>query len=133
MILGIGTDIVSVERIEDVFKKHGERFASKYFSAAEIEKAESFSVNKMNVYAKRWAAKEAVAKALGTGFRDNISMKDISVVNDDNGKPSVVLSGGVKEELENFIPEGMKAKVSLSISDEASMAMAFVVISAEVE
>ncbi len=133
MILGVGTDIVSVERIENVFEKHGERFASKYFSAVEIEKAESFTVGKMNVYAKRWAAKEALAKALGTGFRNKISMKDISIVNDENGKPSFELSGGVKEELEKFIPAGMNAKVSLSMSDEIAMAVAFVVISAEME
>ncbi len=133
MILGIGTDLISIKRIEDMLEKQGERFIKKYFSDAEVLKAESFTVGKANVYAKRWAAKEAFAKALGLGFRGNISMKDISIVNDDNGKPSMIVYGGAKEELDKMIPNGMKMNINLSMSDDTTMAMAFVILSAEME
>lgn len=134
MILGIGTDIVRQERIAAVLERHGARFIDRCFDAAEqayvTQKAAGKPALLAAGYAKRWAAKEACAKALGLGIRDNIFLKDIIVTNDAMGKPSLALQNGAKERLTRLTPEGMTPVIHLSLADDAPTAMAFVVISA---
>lgn len=131
MILGIGTDMASIERIETVLKKHGRRFTERCFSKEErgyvakaAKKAQAAS------YAKRWAAKEACAKALGLGIRGDIYLKDIVVTNDRQGRPSLTLKGGAKQRLTALTPKKMTSQIHVSLSDDSGMALAFVVISA---
>jgi len=135
MILGIGTDLASIQRIAETLERHEDRFIERCFGAAEREKVESSSrgdkMARASGYAKRWAAKEACAKALGLGIRNDIYLKDIIVSNNAEGQPSLVLEGGAKERLTALTPRGMTARVHVSLTDDNLMAMAFVVISAE--
>lgn len=130
MILGIGTDIADMARIKTVLDEHGGRFKERCFAAEEREKAEK-SQDVAAAFARRWAAKEATAKALGSGIRDDIYLKDIVILNDPAGRPFLELRGGAKERLTAMTPEGMTPHIHLSLSDEPPMALAFVVISAE--
>lgn len=134
MILGIGTDIVQQSRIAGVLADHGDRFIDRCFDPAErtyvIQKAAGQENQLIAGYAKRWAAKEACAKALGLGIRENIFLKDIVVTNDAAGKPALSLQNGAKERLTLITPEGMTPVIHLSLTDDAPTAMAFVVISA---
>ena len=134
MILGIGTDLAIIERIADVLTQHGERFVERCFGAEEVAKVEKQASGDAHLrasgYAKRWAAKEACAKALGLGIRNDIYLKDIVVVNSPEGQPQLVLTGGAKDRLTAMTPEGMTAHIHVSLTDEALMALAFVVISA---
>lgn len=134
MIIGTGTDIVSIERIRAVLLDHGARFTERCFSAEERAYVERKAGANADVaaagYAKRWAAKEACAKAMGLGIRDHIYLKDIAVVNDSAGKPAIHLSGGAKERLTSLTPEGMTVDIHVSLSDEPPMALAFVIVSA---
>jgi len=133
MILGIGTDIANLERIKEVLKNHGERFAEKYFSEEEIARGETKETEKDRIayFAKHWAAKEAFVKALGWGFRDGIYPKDVMILNDTKNKPYIKLEGGVKETFDKLIPEGYSAKIHISLSDDVPSAIAFVVIEAQ--
>jgi holo-[acyl-carrier protein] synthase len=135
LILGIGTDLTSIDRLAEVLERHGERFIDRCFSAVEREKVEKSANGDPQAraagYAKRWAAKEACAKALGLGIRNDIYLKDITVVNDTGGKPDLILAGGAKDRLTVLTPQGMTPQVHLSLTDDPPMAMAFVVISAE--
>lgn len=132
MILGIGTDMASVERIETVLQKHGDRFTARCFADEERGLVESRANGDAAIraagYAKRWAAKEACAKALGLGIRDDIYLKDIVVTNDKDGKPSLELRGGARKRLDALSPVG-GATIHVSLTDEKRMALAFVVIS----
>lgn len=130
MILGIGTDIADIKRIGGVLEQHGERFRERCFAEEERVAAAS-AKDAAAFYAKRWAAKEAAAKALGLGIRDNIFLKDIVVTNDGMGKPALSLRGGAKERLAAITPAGTTAHIHVSLADDPPMAMAFVVISAE--
>ena len=134
MILGIGTDLAIIERIADVLEKHDTRFIARCFGAEETERVEKQAAGNMQLraagYAKRWAAKEACAKALGLGISNDIYLKDIVVVNSPEGQPQLVLAGGAKDRLTAMTPEGMTAHIHVSLTDEALMALAFVVISA---
>lgn len=134
MILGIGTDMVHIDRIRRVFDEHGDRFIDRCFDVSErqyvVQKAAGKDDTAVAGYAKRWAAKEACAKALGLGIRDNIFLKDIIVTNDSSGKPAITLQNGAKERLTHMTPAGMTPVIDLSLTDEPPMAMAFVVISA---
>ncbi|MDH5722232.1 MAG: holo-ACP synthase [Alphaproteobacteria bacterium] len=132
MILGIGNDIVDIRRIEKAFERHGERFIERCFTPHEQKKAKrrESAGTQHDVYAKRFAAKEACAKALGTGFAKNIVLKDIGVVENEEGRPFLELSGGALEQLVAITPKGKKAVLHLSLSDEPPMAQAFVVIEA---
>jgi holo-[acyl-carrier protein] synthase len=130
MILGIGTDIADIKRIADVLEQHGGRFRERCFAEEEREAAVS-SKDAAAFYARRWAAKEAAAKALGLGIRDNIFLKDIVVTNDDTGKPSLTLRGGAKDRLAAITPGGMTPRIHVSLADDPPAALAFVVISAE--
>lgn len=125
MIYGIGTDIVSIQRIENNLERHGEHFASRILTDGEMQGYQK-SVRKSHFLAKRFAAKEAAVKALGTGFRDGLSLKDISVSNDDLGKPILEFSDRAKEELKI---RGI-GNCHLSLSDEQNYAVAFVTLEA---
>jgi holo-[acyl-carrier protein] synthase len=129
MILGIGSDLVDVGRIEKVIERHGERFLARVFTPAERARAER-RANRAATYAKRFAAKEACAKALGTGLRAGVFWRDIGVVNLPSGQPTLRLSGGALARLEALTPDGCEAKIDLTITDEGPLAQAFVVISA---
>ena len=130
MILGIGSDLCDVGRIEKVIERHGERFIARIFTAAERARAER-RANPAATYAKRFAAKEACAKALGTGLRNGVFWRDMGVVNLPSGRPTLKLTGGALARLKAITPEGFEARIDLTITDEGPMAQAFVVISAE--
>jgi holo-[acyl-carrier protein] synthase len=130
MILGIGSDIVDVRRIEQVVARHGERFIARIFTDIERARAER-GVKRMETYAKRFAAKEACAKALGTGFRAGVFFRDMGVVNLRSGRPTMELTGGARARLKAITPQGYEARIDVTITDEGPIAQAFVVISAE--
>jgi len=127
MILGIGSDIADVRRIAKVLERYGDRFIDRIFTATERERAERRR-NRVETYAKRFAAKEACAKALGTGFRAGVWWRDMGVVNLASGRPTMVLTGGAKRRLEAITPAGHEARIELTITDEGPMAHAFVII-----
>ena len=129
MIIGLGSDIVDVRRIERVIARHGERFLGRIFTAAERAKAER-RANAVETYAKRFAAKEACAKALGTGFRRGVFWRDLGVVNLPGGKPTMRLTGGALARLQAVTPPGCTARIDVSLTDEGPMAQAIVLISA---
>ena len=129
MIIGIGSDICDARRIAKVIERHGDRFLDRIFTAAERSKAEKRR-NRAETYAKRFAAKEACAKALGTGLRAGVWWRDMGVVNLPSGRPTMELTGGAKLRLQAITPAGYEARIDLTITDEGPMAHAFVVISA---
>jgi holo-[acyl-carrier protein] synthase len=129
MILGIGSDLVDIRRIEKVIARHGARFISRIYTDAEREKAER-RATRIDTYAKRFAAKEACAKALGTGFRRGVFFKDMGVVNLPSGRPTMQLTGGALAQLRRITPKGYEPRIDVSLTDEYPIAQAFVVISA---
>jgi holo-[acyl-carrier protein] synthase len=129
MILGVGSDLVDVRRIEQVIARHGDRFLLRIFTAAERAKADR-RANRIETYAKRFAAKEACAKALGTGFRAGVFWRDLGVVNLPSGRPTMKLTGGALERLRAITPAGHDARIDLTITDEGPLAQALVIISA---
>ena len=129
MIIGIGSDIVDIRRIEQTIERFGERFLDRIYTPAERRKAESRTAAAAT-YAKRFAAKEACAKALGTGFRQGVFFRDLGVVNLPGGKPTLALTGGAAQRLAEITPAGMTAQIDLTLSDEYPLAQAFVIISA---
>ena len=131
MILGIGSDVTDIRRIESVIERHGERFLSRIFTAAERAKADR-RASRAPTLAKRFAAKEACAKALGTGMRAGVFWRDMGVVNLPSGQPTLRLTGGALERLRAMTPAGHEARIDLTLSDEGPMAQAFVIISAVV-
>jgi holo-[acyl-carrier protein] synthase len=129
MILGIGSDITDVRRIAKVLERHGDRFIDRVFTATERAKAERRR-NRAETYAKRFAAKEACAKALGTGLRAGVWWRDMGVVNLPSGRPTLELTGGARRRLEAITPAGYEARIDLTITDEGPTAQALVIISA---
>src|SRR6185437_12077961 len=129
MILGIGSDLIDIRRIERVLETYGDRFVSRIFTEEEQRRSER-RANRAASYAKRYAAKEACAKALGTGFRAGVYWRDLGVVNLSSGRPTLVLSGGALKRLEAMTPAGMVADIHVSLTDEIPFASAFVLISA---
>jgi holo-[acyl-carrier protein] synthase len=129
MILGIGSDLIDVRRIEKVIARHGERFLDRIFTATERARAER-RAKSVETYAKRFAAKEACSKALGTGMRAGVWWRDMGVVNLPSGRPTMALTGGALARLEAITPAGCEARIDLTITDEGPMAQALVVISA---
>jgi holo-[acyl-carrier protein] synthase len=129
MILGIGSDITDVRRIEKVIGRHGERFLTRIFTEKERARAER-KKKQVETYAKRFAAKEACAKALGTGMRGGVWWRDMGVVNLPSGRPTMHLTGGALARLQAMTPQGYEARIDLTISDQGPMAQALVVISA---
>lgn len=129
MILGIGNDICDIRRIEKTLERFGERFLAKVFTAEEQRKALS-RAHPARTLAKRFAAKEAVSKALGTGFQAGVHLRDIGVVNAPAGRPTVVLTGGAARHLAEMTPPGHTARIDLTLTDEYPLAEAIVIISA---
>ncbi len=129
MILGIGSDITDARRIAKVIERHGDRFIDRVFTATERARADGRR-NRIETYAKRFAAKEACAKALGTGLRAGVWWRDMGVVNLASGRPTMELTGGAKRRLQAITPAGYEARIDVTITDEGPMAHAFVVISA---
>src|ERR1700741_4441093 len=129
MILGIGSDISDVRRVAPGLGSHGDRFIDRVFTPIERAKADRRK-NRVETYAKRFAAKEACAKALGTGIRSGVWWRDMGVVNLPSGRPTIELSGRAMRCLEAMTPQGYEARIDLTITDEGPMAQAFVIISA---
>ncbi|MEE2761783.1 MAG: holo-ACP synthase [Pseudomonadota bacterium] len=129
MILGIGSDLIDITRIEKTLERFGERFTNRIFT--EVERAKSDKrILRAASYAKRFSAKEACSKALGTGFRKGIYWRDLGVVNKPGGQPTMALTGGAAARLSAMVPEGTKAQIDLTITDDFPMAQAVVIISA---
>jgi holo-[acyl-carrier protein] synthase len=129
MILGIGSDITDVRRIAKVMERHGDRFLNRVFTPIERAKADRRR-NRAETYAKRFAAKEACAKALGTGLHAGVWWRDMGVVNLPSGRPTMELTGGAKRRLQALTPAGYEARIDLTITDEGPTAHALVIISA---
>ena len=129
MIIGIGNDLIDIRRIEKVMERHGDRFIERVFTEVERRKSDGRK-NRAASYAKRFAAKEACSKALGTGLRAGVFWRDMGVVNLPGGRPTLVLTGGAAERLKALTPPGFAARVDLTMTDEFPLAEAFVVISA---
>ena len=130
MIVGIGTDLCDIRRIERTLERFENRFKSRIYTELEQTKANR-RVAPANAYAMNYAAKEACAKALGTGFRQGVFWRDLGVENLRSGKPYMVLTGGAKARLDSLTPAGMEAQIDISLTDEYPMAHAMVIISAE--
>lgn len=129
MIVGIGSDLVDIRRIEKSIERHGERFIARIFTAAEQERAESRR-GRVASYAKRFAAKEACSKALGCGIADGVFWSEMGVINLPGGKPTMELTGGAAVRLATMLPEGHRAVIHLTITDDFPLAQAFVIIEA---
>ena len=129
MIIGLGNDLIDIRRIERMLDRHGERFRMRVFTETERLRSDKRKFPGAS-YAKRFAAKEACSKALGTGFRKGIFWRDLGVVNLRSGRPTMVLTGGALERLQTITPTGMKSKIDLTITDDYPMAQAVVIISA---
>ncbi len=135
MILGIGSDLIDIRRIEQTLERFGDRFVGRLFTDTEQLCAErragvGRNVGRAASYAKRFAAKEACAKALGTGFGRGVFWRDLGVVNSSDGKPDLELTGGALERLNTLTPAGMIARIHLTLTDDYPLAQAFVIISA---
>jgi holo-[acyl-carrier protein] synthase len=129
MIIGIGSDLVDIRRIEKTLERFGDRFTNRCYTEIERQKSDK-RLLRAESYAKRYAAKEACSKALGTGFRNGVFWRDIGVVNLPGGKPTMSLTGGALIRLEEIVPTGMDAKIDLTLADEPPIAEALVIISA---
>jgi len=130
MIIAIGSDLCNIERIQNSLDRFGERFVARVFTATERAKAERRPFTQAGTYAKRFAAKEAFSKAVGTGFKAGVFMKDIGVVNAPSGAPTLALTGGAAARLAALVPTGHEAVVHLTLTDDHPWAQAFVVIEA---
>ena len=129
MIIGIGNDVIDIRRIEETLESFGERFIQRIFTEIEIRKSEK-RAQRAASYAKRFAAKEACSKALGTGFRASVFWRDMGVVNEPSGRPTMVLTGGARQQLERITPPGHEARIHLTITDDFPYAHAMVMIEA---
>ncbi len=132
MIIGTGSDMIDIRRVERILARFGDRFINRCFTETERQKAERRRAAGTHIatYAKRFAAKEACSKALGTGFGQGVYMKDIGVVNTPAGKPTLALTGGAKKRLEAMTPDGLTPAIHITITDEAPMAHVLVIIEA---
>jgi holo-[acyl-carrier protein] synthase len=129
MIIGIGSDIIDIRRIERTLDRFGERFIERVFTETERRKSDG-RANRAASYAKRFAAKEACSKALGTGFRAGVFWRDLGVVNLASGKPTMWLTGGAAQRLAEITPPGMRAQIDITLTDDDPQAQALVIISA---
>lgn len=130
MIIGLGSDLCNIDRIQNSLDRFGERFETRVFTEIERAKAARRPFTKAGTYAKRFAAKEAFSKAVGTGFKAGVHMKDIGVVNAPSGAPTLALTGGARARLDALIPEGHAASIHLTLTDDHPWAQAFVIIEA---
>jgi holo-[acyl-carrier protein] synthase len=128
MILGLGNDIVDIPRIERTIERYGDRFLNRVFTETERRKSDA-RVQRAASYAKRFAAKEACSKALGTGLRQGVYWRDMGVVNLASGRPTLRLTGGAAEQLKRITPLGFEARIDLTLSDDYPLAQAIVIIS----
>ena len=133
MIIGLGSDLCNIERIQNSLDRFGERFEQRVFTAREQAKARRRPFTTAGTYAKRFAAKEAFSKAVGTGFRRGVFMKDIGVVNAPSGAPTLELAGGAAARLAEMVPPGHVARIHLTLTDDHPWAQAFVIIEAHPE
>lgn len=129
MIIGIGSDIIDARRIAKTIERHGERFLGRIYTAAERARAQG-RAKQAETYAKRFAAKEACSKALGTGFRGGVFWRDMGVVNLPSGRPTMKLTGGALARLRAITPAGCEARIDVSLTDDGPIAQAIVIISA---
>ena len=129
MILGLGSDLVDIRRVEATLARFGERFTNRIFTPGERAKSDRRAA-RAESYARRFAAKEACSKALGTGFRKAVYWRDMEVVNLPGGKPTMRLTGGAAIRLAEMVPPGMKAQIDVSLTDDPPIASAIVIISA---
>jgi holo-[acyl-carrier protein] synthase len=128
VILGLGSDVIDIRRIEKTIERYGDRFLGRVFTDTERRKSDG-RAGRVASYAKRFAAKEACAKALGTGFRRGVFWRDMGVVNLRSGRPTMVLTGGAAEQLGRITPQGLEARVDVSLTDDFPLAQAIVIIS----
>jgi holo-[acyl-carrier protein] synthase len=129
MIIGLGNDMVDIRRIEKTLERYGGRFVERIFTEIEQKKSDG-RAQRAASYAKRFAAKEACSKALGTGFHRGVFWKDMGVVNEPSGRPTLQLTGGAKKQLDRITPKGHRAQIHLTITDDFPYAQAIVVIEA---
>jgi holo-[acyl-carrier protein] synthase len=129
MIIGLGNDMIDIRRVERTIERYGERFLSRVFTETERRKSDGRTARAAS-YAKRFAAKEACSKALGTGFRQGVFWRDMGVVNLASGRPTLELTGGAARALAELTPEGHAARIDLTITDDFPIAQAVVIISA---
>ena len=129
MIIGIGNDLIDIRRVARTLERFGDRFINRIYTDVEQKKSEG-RTNRAASYAKRFAAKEACSKALGTGFRKGVFWRDMGVVNLKGGKPTIALTGGAAKRLAELTPDGMEAQIDVSLTDEPPLAEASVIISA---
>lgn len=130
MIIGLGSDLIDIRRIDKTIERFGDRFLNRIFTPVERARSDRRQLTRIESYAKRYAAKEACSKALGTGFRKGVFWRDMGVVNLSGGKPSMALTGGALARLESLIPAGFEAQIDISLTDEPPLAQAIVIISA---
>ncbi|HUE18616.1 MAG TPA: holo-ACP synthase [Stellaceae bacterium] len=130
MIIGVGSDLIDIRRIERTIERFGERFLERVFTPVERQRSER-RADRVASYAKRFAAKEACAKALGTGFRRGVYWRDLGVVNLPSGRPTLLLTGGAQQHLKALLPAGTTARIDVTLTDEPPLAQALVIISAE--
>jgi holo-[acyl-carrier protein] synthase len=130
MIIGLGSDLCNIDRISKSLERFGDRFINRVFTDIERARAEKRPFTRAGTYAKRFAAKEAFSKAVGTGFREGVFMRDIGVVNKASGEPTLALTGGAKQRLDAITPRGHAAIIHLTMTDDHPFAMAVVIISA---
>ena len=130
MIIGLGSDLCNIERIQNSLDRFGERFENRVFTDIERAKAARRPFTRAGTYAKRFAAKEAFSKAVGTGFKRGVFMKDIGVVNAPSGAPTLALTGGALDRLNKLVPAGHKLVIHLTLTDDHPWAQAFVIIEA---
>ena len=130
MIVGIGSDLCNIERIQASLDRFGARFENRVFTPLELAKAKRRPLNYAATLSKRFAAKEAFSKAVGTGFKAGVFMRDIGVVNAPSGAPTLHLTGGAKARLDSMIPAGHSAVIHLTLTDDHPWAQAFVIIEA---
>jgi holo-[acyl-carrier protein] synthase len=130
MIIGLGSDLCNIERIQHSLDRFGERFIARVFTAGERAKAERRPFTRAGTYAKRFAAKEAFSKAVGTGFKRGVFMKDIGVINLPSGAPTLALKGGALARLQELTPAGHEVRVHLTLTDDHPWAQAFVILEA---
>ena len=129
MIIGLGSDLIDIRRIENSLNRHGDRFVERIYTDIERKKSDSRK-NRAASYAKRFAAKEACSKALGTGLSNGVYWRDMGVVNDKFGKPTMKLTNGAAKRLAELMPSGYEPRVHVTITDDFPLAQAFVVIEA---
>jgi holo-[acyl-carrier protein] synthase len=129
MILGLGSDLIDIRRIERTITRFGDRFLNRVFTDAERGKCDR-RADRAAGYARRFAAKEACSKALGTGFRRGVFWRDLGVVNLPSGRPTMRLTGGARRRLDEITPEGMVARLDITLTDEPPLAQAVVIITA---